>query len=48
MAADTSVYEYVQEAPDAAVRAYGRIDTWVRIAGMNLYATFEQTTPEEW
>ena len=48
MAADTSVYEQVREVAEAAVRQYGRIDTWVQLAGVNLYATFEQTTPEEW
>ena len=31
-----------------AVRRYGRIDTWVHLAGVALYAEFERTTPEEW
>ncbi len=48
MAADTSMYEELKEAADAAVRTYGRINTWVQLAGANLYATSEQTTPEEW
>lgn len=26
---------------------YGRLDTWVHCAAVSLYATFEQTTPEE-
>jgi NAD(P)-dependent dehydrogenase (short-subunit alcohol dehydrogenase family) len=36
MAADTSMYEELKEAADAAVRTYGRINTWVQLAGANL------------
>ena len=32
---------------DRAIQQYGRLDTWVHLAAINLYATFEQTTPEE-
>lgn len=45
--ADTSVWEQVKTVADEAVEQYGRIDTWVHVAGIALYATFEQTTPEE-
>lgn len=30
-----------------AVEAFGRIDSWVHVAGIDLWATFEETTPEE-
>lgn len=30
-----------------AAEAYGRIDTWVNNAGVSLYATFEETSPED-
>jgi short-subunit dehydrogenase len=29
------------------VEEYGRLDTWVHLAAVGLFATFEQTTPEE-
>jgi NAD(P)-dependent dehydrogenase (short-subunit alcohol dehydrogenase family) len=32
---------------DRAVAEYGRLDTWVHCAAVSLYATFEETTPEE-
>ena len=32
---------------DAAVEEFGRLDTWVHIAGVGLFARFEETTPEE-
>jgi NAD(P)-dependent dehydrogenase (short-subunit alcohol dehydrogenase family) len=37
----------VEAVADAAVRAYGRIDTWVSAAAVSVYARFEDTTPEE-
>src|SRR4028119_1896288 len=45
--ADTSEYEQVKAVADCAVEEYGRLDTWVHLAGVGLFATFEQTTPEE-
>ncbi|MUL35741.1 short-chain dehydrogenase [Gloeocapsopsis sp. AAB1 = 1H9] len=45
--ADVSEFEQVKAIADAAIAAYGRLDTWVHCAAINLYATFEQTTPEE-
>jgi NAD(P)-dependent dehydrogenase (short-subunit alcohol dehydrogenase family) len=30
-----------------AVDLFGRIDTWVNLAAVSVYATFEQTTPDE-
>ncbi len=45
--ADTSEYEQVKAVADCAVEEYGRLDTWVHLAAVGLFATFEQTTPEE-
>jgi NAD(P)-dependent dehydrogenase (short-subunit alcohol dehydrogenase family) len=45
--ADTSEYEQVKAVADRAVEEYGRLDTWVHLAAVGLFATFEQTTPEE-
>jgi len=45
--ADTSEFEQVKAVADRAVEEYGRLDTWVHLAGVGLFATFEQTTPEE-
>ena len=45
--ADTSDYEQVQAVASRAVGEYGTLDTWVHCAGVSLYATFENTSPEE-
>ncbi|MBW4561671.1 MAG: SDR family oxidoreductase [Mojavia pulchra JT2-VF2] len=45
--ADVSVFEQVQAIADKAIEQYGRLDTWVHCAAVALYATFDQTTPEE-
>jgi len=45
--ADTAEYEQVQAVAVRAVGEYGRLDTWVHCAGVSLYATFENTSPEE-
>lgn len=45
--ADVTVFEQVQAIADKAIQLYGRLDTWVHVAAVNLYATFDQTTPEE-
>ena len=45
--ADVTVFEQVQAIADKAIELYGRLDTWVHVAAVNLYATFDQTTPEE-
>jgi NAD(P)-dependent dehydrogenase (short-subunit alcohol dehydrogenase family) len=44
---DVSKAEQVQAVADAALAAYGRIDTWVNLAGVALFAPFEHTTAEE-
>lgn len=45
--ADVSEFEQVKAVADAAVEEYGRLDTWVHLAAVILFATFEDTTPEE-
>src|SRR5215207_2467462 len=45
--ADVADFARVKEVADRAVEEYGRLDTWVHLAAVGLYATFEQTTPEE-
>jgi len=45
--ADVTNFEQVKAIADRAIQQYGRLDTWVHLAAINLYATFEQTTPEE-
>ena len=47
IACDVAEYDQVRAVAEGAVRRYGRIDTWVHAAAVLLYATFEQTTPEE-
>jgi NAD(P)-dependent dehydrogenase (short-subunit alcohol dehydrogenase family) len=45
--ANTSDFEQVKAVADKAAEEYGRLDTWVHLAAVGLFATFEQTTPEE-
>jgi NAD(P)-dependent dehydrogenase (short-subunit alcohol dehydrogenase family) len=45
--ADVSDYEQVEAIADRAIEAYGRIDTWVHMAGVALYALMSEMTPEE-
>jgi NAD(P)-dependent dehydrogenase (short-subunit alcohol dehydrogenase family) len=45
--ADVADRDQVQQIADAAVQRYGRIDTWVHVSAVALYATFMDTTPEE-
>ena len=45
--ADTSDFGQVRAVAERAVEEYGRLDTWVHLAAVGLFATFEQTTPEE-
>ena len=45
--ADTSEFDQVKAVAERAVEEYGRLDTWVHLAAVGLFATFEQTTPEE-
>jgi NAD(P)-dependent dehydrogenase (short-subunit alcohol dehydrogenase family) len=45
--ADTSDFEHVKAVADRTVEEYGRLDTWVHLAAVGLFATFEDTSPEE-
>ncbi|MFN3322153.1 MAG: SDR family oxidoreductase [Bryobacteraceae bacterium] len=46
--ADVANISQVRAVAARAEEQYGGIDTWVHAAGVQLYAPFEQTTPEEW
>jgi NAD(P)-dependent dehydrogenase (short-subunit alcohol dehydrogenase family) len=45
--ADVTDLDQVRAVADAAVATYGRLDTWVHLAGVLLVAAFEDTTAEE-
>ena len=45
--ADVTDFAQTQAVAQSAVDRYGRLDTWVHLASVSLYATFEETTPEE-
>ncbi|OKH52111.1 short-chain dehydrogenase [Calothrix sp. HK-06] len=45
--ADVSDFEQVKKIAQTAVDTYGRLDTWVHNAAIELYAAFAVTTPEE-
>jgi NAD(P)-dependent dehydrogenase (short-subunit alcohol dehydrogenase family) len=47
IAADAADFEQVRRVAEHAASVYGRIDTWVHLAAVSIYATFEETTPEE-
>jgi NAD(P)-dependent dehydrogenase (short-subunit alcohol dehydrogenase family) len=44
---DVTDYEQVKTLAEKAVENFGRIDTWVNVAAVTVYATFEKTEPEE-
>ena len=44
---DVADFTQVQGVADTAVRSFGRIDTWVNVAAVSVYARFEDTSPEE-
>jgi len=45
--ADVTEFEQVKAIADQAVATYGRLDTWVHVPGIAVFALFENTTPEE-
>ena len=45
---DVSDFDQVQQVAAVAVQTYGRIDTWVNCAALSLFASFEETTPDEY
>lgn len=45
--AEAADFAQVKQVADDAARRFGRIDTWVQLASVSVYAPFEQTEPEE-
>jgi NAD(P)-dependent dehydrogenase (short-subunit alcohol dehydrogenase family) len=45
--AEVTDFEQVRAVADAAVAAYGRLDTWVHLPAASVYARFDEHTPEE-
>jgi NAD(P)-dependent dehydrogenase (short-subunit alcohol dehydrogenase family) len=45
--ADVSVPEAMEHVATQAVERFGRIDTWAHVAGVDVWAPFERTPPEE-
>jgi NAD(P)-dependent dehydrogenase (short-subunit alcohol dehydrogenase family) len=45
--ADTSEFDQVKAVADRTVQEYGRLDTWVHLAAVGLFAAFEEITPKE-
>lgn len=45
--ADVVDFDQVEAVAERAVREYGRLDTWVHLAGVSIFAKFEEITPEE-
>ena len=46
--ADAADFEQVKTVAEKCVERYGRLDTWVHAAAAFLFATVEETTPEEY
>ena len=44
---DAADFAQVEAVADTAVRAFGRIDTWVNLAAVSVYAPFEETSLDE-
>jgi NAD(P)-dependent dehydrogenase (short-subunit alcohol dehydrogenase family) len=45
--ADAAEFAQVKAVADTAVEEYGRIDTWVHLAAISIFARFDETTPDE-
>jgi NAD(P)-dependent dehydrogenase (short-subunit alcohol dehydrogenase family) len=48
IAAEATEFRQVKAVADGAAAAYGRLDTWVHLAGVGLWAPLMETPPEEW
>jgi NAD(P)-dependent dehydrogenase (short-subunit alcohol dehydrogenase family) len=46
--ADVANAEQVKRVAQRAIAEFGRIDTWVHVAAVAIWAPFERTRPEEW
>jgi NAD(P)-dependent dehydrogenase (short-subunit alcohol dehydrogenase family) len=44
---DVTIFEQVKAIADQTVEVYGRLDTWVHVPATAVFATFENTTPQE-
>ncbi len=47
LTADVTQPEQMKRVAEHAVGTYGRLDSWVHLAAVAIYATFEEITPEE-
>lgn len=45
--ADVQSYSEVKAIADKTVEVYGRLDTWVHLPAISLFALFDEVTPEE-
>lgn len=45
--ADVAEFAQVEAVAERAAERYGRLDTWVHLAAVSLFAPFDETTPEE-
>lgn len=45
--ADVEVFDQVKAIADKTVEVYGRLDTWLHVPAIGIFATFDNTTPEE-
>src|ERR671917_397126 len=45
--ADVAEFDQVKTIADQAAEEYGRLDTWVHLASVSLFAPLEEITPEE-
>jgi NAD(P)-dependent dehydrogenase (short-subunit alcohol dehydrogenase family) len=45
--AEVTDFDQVRGVADAAAERYGRLDTWVHLAAVSIFALFDETTPEE-
>lgn len=47
IAADVTRFEEVEAVAGRSLERYGRLDTWVHLAAISLFAPIDETTPEE-
>ena len=47
VAAEVTDFDQVKAVAERAVEEYGRLDTWVHLAAISVFARFDETTPEE-
>lgn len=47
IAADVRAFEQMEAVARGAVEIYGRLDTWVHLAGISVYGKFDELSPDE-